>query len=89
MEQEQSQSGNIFRTGPDDLHRMAAALGQEGIPIPIGKGNADVVLVSSAVEILLFKDALRAAARVLNHLGAGARVYKRRGIDPPNSSHLP
>jgi hypothetical protein len=80
MEQEQPQSGNIFRTGPDDLHRMAAALAQEGIPIPIDKGKADVVLVTSAVEILLFKDALRAAARVLNHLGAGARACTRDAV---------
>jgi Fe-S oxidoreductase len=69
MEQEQSESGNIFRTGPDDLRRIATELEQEGIPIPIDKERADYVLVTSAIEILLFKDALRSAARVLNHLG--------------------
>jgi hypothetical protein len=31
------QSGNIFRTGADDLRRIAAELEQEGIPIPIDK----------------------------------------------------
>ena len=69
MEQEQAGSGNIFHTGADGLRQIAAELEQEGIPIPLDKERADYLLVTSAVEILLFKDALRSAARVLNHLG--------------------
>ena len=68
MQQEQSESGNIFRTGPDDLKRIAAELEEEGIHVPVDKDKADYVLVTSAIELLLFKDALRSAARVMNHL---------------------
>jgi Fe-S oxidoreductase len=69
MEQEQAATGNIFRTGGEGLKAMAAQLEGEGIRVPIDRERADYLVVTSAVEILLFQDALRSVARVMNHLG--------------------
>ncbi len=40
-----------------------------GIDVPVDKEKATIMLLSTAPEVLLFKDALAATARILNKLG--------------------
>jgi Fe-S oxidoreductase len=67
--QEQQARGTVFGVGPLELQRTVQELRQQGIAIALDEPAADVLLVSTVIDVLLFKDALAATARVLNHLG--------------------
>jgi Fe-S oxidoreductase len=69
LQNEQRDKGTVFGVGTEQLCEVANALAQQGIEVPLDKSQADVVLLTSAVEILLFPDALAASARILNKLG--------------------
>jgi Fe-S oxidoreductase len=69
LQSEQRDQGTVFGVGAERLREVVATLGQQGIEIPLDKNQADVVLLTTAIEILLFRDALAATARILNKLG--------------------
>lgn len=66
---EQEQAGTVFGVGPAQLKEALAALESEGIQAPLDAPQADVMVVSTVIDVLLFRDALAATARILNHLG--------------------
>lgn len=68
--QEQASRGTVFGVGPAELMQTVEALRAQGITIPVDEPQADVMLVSTVVDVLLYQDALAATARILNHLGA-------------------
>jgi Fe-S oxidoreductase len=41
----------------------------QGITMPLDEPKADVMLVTTVIDVLLYQDALAATARILNHLG--------------------
>lgn len=67
--QEQAGRGTVFGVGPDELRQTVDALRAQGISIPLDEPHADIMLVSTVIDVLLYQDALGAAARILNHLG--------------------
>ncbi len=67
--QEQAGRGTVFGVGPAELLRTVEALRAQGIPIPLDEPAADVMLVTTVIDVLLYQDALAATARILNHLG--------------------
>ncbi len=67
--QEQAGRGTVFGVGPAELLRTVDALRAQGIVIPVDEPKADVMLVSTVIDVLLYQDALAATARILNHLG--------------------
>ena len=67
--QEQEGRGTVFGVGPDELATVVNALRDRGIPVPLDEPRADVMLVTTVIDVLLFQDALAATARILNHLG--------------------
>jgi Fe-S oxidoreductase len=69
IEQEQSSSGTVFGTGPEQLMAVVEEIRALGIDVPVDKEKTTVMLLSTAPEVLLFKDALAATARILNKLG--------------------
>jgi Fe-S oxidoreductase len=68
--QEQAGRGTVFGVGPQQLKQSLDALRSQGIHIPLDAPQADVMLVTTVIDVLLFQDALAATARILNHLGA-------------------
>lgn len=68
--QEQAGRGTVFGVGPAELMHTVQALRAQGIAIPVDEPRADVMLVSTVIDVLLYQDALGATARILNHLGA-------------------
>jgi Fe-S oxidoreductase len=68
IEQEQSSSGTVFGAGPEQLMAVVEEIRALGIDVPVDKEKATVMLLSTAPEVLLFKDALAATARILNKL---------------------
>lgn len=67
--QEQAGRGTVFGVGPAELLQTVEALRAQGIVIPVDAPRADVMLVSTVIDVLLYQDALAATARILNHLG--------------------
>lgn len=67
--QEQAGRGTVFGVGPAELKQTLDALRAEGINIPLDEPQADVMMVTSVIDVLLYQDALAAMARILNHLG--------------------
>jgi Fe-S oxidoreductase len=68
--QEQAGRGTVFGVGPAELRGAVDALRAEGIAVPLDEARADVLLVTTVIDVLLYRDALAATARILNHLGA-------------------
>ena len=66
--QEQAGRGTVFGVGPPELAGVVEALRGQGIAIPLDEPRADVMLVTTVIDVLLFQDALAATARILNHL---------------------
>ena len=67
--QEQAGRGTVFGVGPKELAGCVQALRAQGLTIPLDEAQADVLLVTTVIDVLLFQDALAATARILNHLG--------------------
>jgi Fe-S oxidoreductase len=59
----------VFGVGPKELNQTLDALRAQGIVIPLDASKADVMLVTTVIDVLLYQDALAATARVFNHLG--------------------
>jgi Fe-S oxidoreductase len=69
LQVEQKEKGTIFGVDAAAVRETVDRLGQQGIEIPLGKDRAEVLVLTTAVEILLFSDALAAMATILNRLG--------------------
>lgn len=67
--QEQAGRGTVFGVGPAELKATVEMLRERGIAIPLDEPRADVMLVTTVIDVLLYQDALAATARILNHLG--------------------
>jgi len=67
---EQRDQNTLFGVGTEQLKALVARLGSQGIDIPLDREQADVMLLTTAVEVLLFPDAFAASARILNKAGA-------------------
>lgn len=67
--QEQAGRGTVFGVGPAELKQTVEALRAQGVDIPLDEPKADVMMVTTVIDVLLYQDALAATARILNHLG--------------------
>ncbi len=67
--QEQAGRGTVFGVGPNELRQTLDQLRAQGVVIPLDEPRADVMLVTTVIDVLLYQDALLATARILNHLG--------------------
>lgn len=67
---EQRDQNTLFGVGAEQLKDLIARLGGQGINIPLDRERADIMLLTTAVEVLLFPDAFAASARILNKAGA-------------------
>ncbi|QXX76532.1 (Fe-S)-binding protein [Methylovirgula sp. HY1] len=66
LQQEQQDKGTFLGAGSDQLHQAIEIVRGRGIEVHLDKPKADVLLLSTAPDILLFHDALAATAKVLN-----------------------
>ena len=70
LQNEQRDNNTVFGVGADKLREIIDRLGRQGIEIPLDKGQAEVLVLTTAVEVLLFSDTLAATAKIMNQLGA-------------------
>ena len=75
VEQEQGTRGTIFGTGPDQLCQAVEELRAKGHEVHIDKEKADVLVLSTVIDIQLFKDTLEATVKVMNHLGVDWTIH--------------
>lgn len=80
---EQRDKGTVFGVGAEQVRELVDALRQQGVEIPLDKDRAEVVLLTTAIEILLFPDALAATATILNKLGVDWTLLSQ-GFDATN-----
>ena len=70
LQTEQRDKSTVFGVGVVELKELVEKLRQQGTDIPLDEENADVLLLTTAAEVLLFPDALAASAKILNRSGA-------------------
>ena len=70
LQEEQQEHGTVFGVGAKELRALVDKLRAGGLDVPIDKDKADVLLLTTAAEVLIFPDALAASARILNKSGA-------------------
>jgi Fe-S oxidoreductase len=81
--QEQAGRGTVFGVGPEQLRQTVDLLRGQGIAIPLDEQRADVMLVTTVIDVLLYQDALAATARILNHLGVNWTL-RSKGFEAAN-----
>ena len=81
--QEQAGQGTVFGVGPEQLRQTVDLLRSQGISIPLDEPHADVMLVTTVIDVLLYQDALAATARILNHLGVNWTL-RSKGFEAAN-----
>lgn len=67
--QEQGDCGTVFGVGAAELVQAVENMRSQGVHMPLDEPQADVMMVTSVIDILLYQDALMASAKILNHLG--------------------
>jgi Fe-S oxidoreductase len=68
MDQEQAATGHIFEASEEVLEYKVRELSEKhGIEIPLNKEGAEVMVLTSGLDLHLFNDALVGTAKILNH----------------------
>lgn len=71
--------GTIMGIGPEDYRRIAGELRAEGIEVPLDRPKAQVVVLMSAMDAVLFKPAIAATAKIMNRLGLDWTIRTNAG----------
>jgi len=69
LQEEQREGNTLFGVGADELRSVLAQMAN-GTEIPVDKPRADILLLTTAVEVRLFPQAIEAAAKILRKAGA-------------------
>jgi Fe-S oxidoreductase len=70
LQNEQREKKTVFGVGAEELKQLANQLGENGTSLPLDKESADVLVLTTAVEVRLFPGAIAACAKVMNKSGA-------------------
>ncbi|HXQ63998.1 MAG TPA: (Fe-S)-binding protein [Steroidobacteraceae bacterium] len=65
---EQKTLGSVFGAGRAEILNLARELSAAGVPVPLDLATADVVVLTSAVDIKAYASSFRATAKILNRL---------------------
>jgi Fe-S oxidoreductase len=69
LQQEQREKGSMYGVDAGKLEDVVARMRSAQINVPVDEKAADVLVLTSAVDVLVFADALAALAKILNHIG--------------------
>jgi Fe-S oxidoreductase len=70
LQVEQRNNSTLFGVDANKVHEVVDSLGQQGIDVALDSDKADVLVLTTAVEVLLFPNTLAATAKILNRLGS-------------------
>ncbi|NIA28137.1 MAG: 4Fe-4S dicluster domain-containing protein, partial [Desulfobulbaceae bacterium] len=77
VDQEQKVKGTVLDVGPDQFRAVVQELAAEGIDIPVDKDQADILVLSTALNIRLFKQSIAGTAKIMNKLGVDWMMSSR------------
>ena len=69
LDKEQSENNTLFGVGSEQLRSTIEELSQTGLEIPLDKERADVMVLSTVIDIMMFRDSVSATAKIMNKLG--------------------
>jgi Fe-S oxidoreductase len=69
LDDEQRDKGTVFGIGSSEFRQHVAELEKIGVKIPLDKEQADVLVLTTAIEIRLFAETLAATAKIMQKLG--------------------
>jgi Fe-S oxidoreductase len=87
LSDEQRDKGTILGAGSDKLREVVERVRAKGIEVPLDKGKADVLVLSSALDFLKDDSILAATARIMNKIGANWTV-RSDGFESANFGAL-
>jgi Fe-S oxidoreductase len=70
LQAEQEEKHSIFGVDADELARLAESFREQGVNLPLDKASANVMILTTAVEVRLFPESLRACAKIMEKSGA-------------------
>jgi Fe-S oxidoreductase len=92
VEHEQAERGTVFGVGAKELEAAVAELRGRGLNVPLDKPKADILVLTTAIDLVLYKDTFAATARIFNKLGVDWTL-ERAGFEAANfgmiSGHHP
>jgi Fe-S oxidoreductase len=68
LDAEQRDAGTVFGVGEAQFRDRLEELRQEGVEVAVDKDHAEVVVLTSAIEVLLFPESLAATAKIMGSL---------------------
>lgn len=83
VEQEQLGRGTIFGVGTDQLLQAIEGLRKAGMHVPLDEPKADVMVLTTVIDILLFRDSLEATVKIMNHVGV-SWTFRSQGFESAN-----
>ncbi len=69
VEKEQCGQKTVFGFGTEQFMGVVENLRSQGMNVPVDKEKADVLVLSTVVDGMLFNDALVGTVKIMNHLG--------------------
>ena len=70
LQKEQEEKHSLFGVDAAELQRLAASFGEQGVALPLDKDSADVMVLTTAVEVRLFPESVKAVAKIMAKTGA-------------------
>jgi Fe-S oxidoreductase len=70
LKSEQATGRRVLGVGQAEIKALAARITAEGIKVPIDSERADVVYFATALDVRLFPDSVKGAAKIFNRTGA-------------------
>ena len=70
LQDEQQNENTVFGVDTEALKAAVATLNEGGTAIPLDKSSADVLMLTTAVEVRLFPDSIAACAKIMDKSGA-------------------
>mgnify|MGYP002780672122 CR=1 FL=1 len=67
--QEQKREGTVLGVGREQLLKLAGEMAAKGVKVPVDLPHANIVLLTSALDLKAFPGSLEATAKILNRLG--------------------
>jgi Fe-S oxidoreductase len=84
---EQDEKGTVYGSGMTELMAAAENLREQGLEVPIDKDTADVMLLTTALDINVYTHSLAGIVKVMNRLGVDWTL-RSRAFDATNFGML-
>jgi Fe-S oxidoreductase len=69
LDQEQTRTNTLFGVGTSQLQQAVQELGRQGIVVPLDLPQADVLLLTTVSDLLVYRGSFAATAKILARLG--------------------